>query len=86
MLDGAGWHTAPLAVPEVIRLVYLAPYTPELQPAEILWVRVEEPIVNEHVEILANLDAERCVALRNDRDLVRGQAGFHWWPKRNMPI
>ena len=24
--------------------------------------------------------AERCVALANDRDLTRGQAGFHWWP------
>jgi len=23
---------------------------------------------------------DRCVALGNDRDLIRGQAGFHWWP------
>jgi transposase len=34
-LDSAGWHTAPnLAVPEGLRLVYLPPYSPELQPAE----------------------------------------------------
>ena len=89
VLDGAGWHTTPLAVPEGIRLVYLPPYTPELQPAETLWVRVDEPIVNQHFETLADLDAvvaERCVALGNNRDLVRGQAGFHWWPKRITPI
>jgi hypothetical protein len=89
VLDGAGWHTAPLVVPEGIRLVHLPPYTPELQPAETLWVHVDEPIVNKHFDTLADLDAviaERCVALGTDRDLVRGQAGFHWWPKRAMPI
>ncbi|MBA3325241.1 MAG: transposase, partial [Rhodobacteraceae bacterium] len=32
VLDGAGWHTEPLVVPEGIRLVFLPPYTPELQP------------------------------------------------------
>jgi hypothetical protein len=40
--------------------------------------------VNRHFASLAELDAvvaKRCVALGNDRDLIRGQAGFHWWPK-----
>ena len=85
VLDGAGWHTEPLAVPEGIRLVFLPPYSPELQPAETLWVHVDEPIVNRHFETLEDLDAavaERCVALAADRDLIRGQAGFHWWPDR----
>ena len=90
VLDGAGWHTAPgLAVPEGIRLVYLPPYTPELQPAETLWVHVDEPIVNKHFETLADLDAAvaaQCVALNRDRNLVRSQAGFHWWPDRASPI
>jgi transposase len=58
VLDGAGWHSEPgLAVPEGIRLVYLPPYTPELQPAETLWVHVDEPIVNRHFATLADLDA-----------------------------
>jgi len=88
VLDGAGWHTAPLASPEGIRLIHLPPYTPELQPAETLWVHVDEPIVNKHFDSLTDLDAvvaKRCLALGNDRDLVRGQAGFHWWPKRIAP-
>ena len=90
VLDNAGWHTEPgLAVPEGVRLVYLPPYTPELQPAETLWTLVDEPIVNKHFETLADLDAavsERCVALNKDRDLVKGPAGFHWWPERTSPI
>jgi hypothetical protein len=100
VLDGAGWHTEPLAVPEGIRLVFRSrgkppterfsypsnPYTPEMQPAETLWVHVDEPIVNKHFATLADLDAaEQCVALNADRELVRRQAGFHWWPARVTP-
>ena len=83
--DGDGWRTAPLRVPEGIRLVYLPPHTPELQPTETLWVHVDEPIVNRHFDPLADLDAvvaERCKALADSRDLIRGQAGFNWWPNR----
>jgi len=89
VLDGAGWHTAPLAVPEGIRLVYLPPYSPELQPAETLWVHLDEPLANRHFDTLEDLDAvlaTRCVTLANDRDLIRNQTGFHWWPKRTGPI
>ena len=85
VLDGAGWHTAPLVVPEGIRLICLPPYTPELQPAETLWVHLDEPIVNKHFATLTDLDAilaKRCITLTADRDLIRGQAGFHWWPDR----
>ena len=77
------------AEPEGIRLVYLPPYTPELQPAETLWVHVDEPIVNRYFETLDDLDAAvaaQCVALNSDRDLIRGQTGFHWWPDRVAPI
>lgn len=71
------------------QLVYLPPYTPELQPAETLWAHVDEPIVNTHFETLAELDsvvADRCLTLGIDRNLVRGQTGFHWWPQRVSPI
>ena len=47
VLDNAGWHgEAGLNVPDGVRLVFLPPYTPELQPAETLWALVDEPIVN----------------------------------------
>ena len=87
LLDGAGWHTEPgLAVPQGIRLVYLPPYSPELQPAEHLWPLVDEPIVNRHFDTLDELDAilaERCRFLGNDRDLIAANTNFHWWPTPN---
>ena len=50
LLDNAGWHTLTnLAVPDGLRLVYLPPYSPELQPAETLWTLVDEPVVNTFV-------------------------------------
>ena len=46
VLDNAGWHGPEgLAVPEGISLVFLPPYSPELQPAEHLWPLVDEPVV-----------------------------------------
>jgi len=38
VLDGAGWHHAgDLKVPENMKLVFLPPYSPELNPTEHLW-------------------------------------------------
>ncbi len=70
VLDNAGWHgPANLKIPDGIRLIYLPPYSPELQPAETLWALVDEPIVNKHIATIAELDAkiaERCVVLAED--------------------
>ena len=70
VLDNPGWHgPANLEVPEGVRLVFLPPYTPELQPAETLWELVDEPIVNDHVPDLETLDqiiSRRCAALAED--------------------
>ena len=42
VLDNAGWHTShELRVPEGITLLFLPPYSPELQPAERLWDGVD---------------------------------------------
>lgn len=85
VLDNAGWHgEAGLNIPEGVRLVFLPPYTPKLQPAETLWALVDEPIVNKHVETIHELDeiiGKRCGALANERDVIKSRAGFHWWPK-----
>lgn len=38
LLDKAGWHgSKTLAVPENIQLLHLTPYSPELNPVELLW-------------------------------------------------
>jgi transposase len=42
-LDRAGWHTArKLAVPDNITLVWLPPYSPQLNPVERLWLFLRE--------------------------------------------
>ena len=56
-LDRAGWHTSEhLDVPEGIHLVFLPPYSPELQPAERLWPLVNEPLANEAFETLVEVE------------------------------
>ncbi len=88
-LDNAGWHGEPgLKVPEGLRLVYLPPYTPELQPAETLWTLVDEPIANQHIADLAELEhiiAKRCVDLAGDPERIKSQTRFHWWPETTHP-
>jgi transposase len=87
VLDNAGWHGPKgLAVPDGISLVFLPPYSPELQPAERLWTLVDEPIVNRHVATLAELDttiAERCRRL--DATTIKPHTDFRWWPKPTAP-
>lgn len=89
VLDNAGWHgEAGLAVPEGVRLIFLPPYTPELQPAERLWPIVDEPLANRCFEALAEIDAilaERCRALVNDQFQIAAKANFAWWPKPIHP-
>ena len=87
VLDNAGWHGPEgLAVPDGITLVFLPPYSPELQPAERLWPLVDEPVANRHFATLADLDAvvaERCRRL--DAAAIRPHTAFHWWPEPVEP-
>ncbi len=73
VMDQAGWHLAgDLAVPANMRLIYLPPYSPELNPAEHLWEAVREDCFANHV--FADLDAvevaltKGLVALESDPD------------------
>jgi transposase len=83
VLDNAGWHGPEgLAVPDGISLVFLPPYTPELQPAEHLWPLVDEAVANTHFATLDALHAavaERCRRL--DAGTIRPHTDFHWWPR-----
>jgi transposase len=41
LMDKAGWHTAgDLVVPDNLSLVFLPPYSPELNPIERLWLHL----------------------------------------------
>src|SRR5215207_9244155 len=79
--------TAPnLVVPDGLRLAYLPPYSPELQPAEHLWPIVDEPLANRYFATRADLErtvADRCRVLEGDQ--LKLGTNFHWWPKPATP-
>lgn len=83
VLDQAGWHTSnKLRLPEGIELLFLPPYSPELQPVEHLWNLTDEPLANRTFTTLAELQntlSERCAYLRTQPDLISQHTLFHWW-------
>ena len=89
VLDNAGWHgEAGLVVPDGVRLVFQPAYPPEVQPTETLWTLVDEPVVNKHIppsRLSDEIIATRCAALAGEREKIKSQAGFHWWPKIANP-
>jgi transposase len=86
VLDRAGWHTSvKLRVPDHVHLLFLPPYSPELQPAEHLWPLTNAALVNQHfvtIEELEDTQFARCAALQARPDLIRSTTCFHWWPKQ----
>ncbi len=55
ILDKAGWHTShTLQLADNIRLLHLAPYSPELNPVELLWREIRKKYF--HNQIFSSLD------------------------------
>lgn len=83
VMDQAGWHLAgELMVPPNMRLIFLPPYSPELNPAEHLWDALrEEAFAN---TVFANLDAveqaltKGLCALETNPIRTQSMTGFGW--------
>lgn len=83
VMDQAGWHIAgELVVLLNMRVIYLPPYSPELNPAEHLCEALREDCFANHV--FTDLNAvERAltasiVALESDPVRTQSMAGFDW--------
>ncbi len=81
ILDQAGWHTsAGLEIPENIRLVYLPPYSPELNPVEHIWDYIREnDLSNKAFASLDQLEKALCRSLNkleNNPNLVKSMTDF----------
>ena len=89
ILDRAGWHASlRLRVPEHVHLLFLPPYSPELQPAEHVWPLTNTVLVNRHftsIDELEDAQAARVVELGRRRDLVRSATLFSWYPLAHSP-
>lgn len=85
VIDQAGWHGAEeVEVPEGLTLVFLPPYSPELQPAEHLWELTDEPLANRCFSSLAELEetlARRCRLLTTQPERIRSTTLFPRWPR-----
>ncbi|KPD32367.1 transposase [Thermus scotoductus] len=84
VLDRAGWHVSRrVEVPEGVGLVFLPPYSPELQPVERVWPLVDGVVANGRVdseeELWERVEA-RCAYLQTQPELIRSHTLFHWWP------
>lgn len=82
MQDNAGWHRSKkVQVPLGIKVEFLPPYSPELQPAERLWKLVDEPLVNECFQSLDEIEellVKRCNVLSNMKAEIRNLTNYHW--------
>lgn len=80
--DQAGWHRSEkVEVPFGIEREHLPPYSPELQPAERLWVLVDEPLVNEHfksIEEIEEILIKRCQVLMEQQEEIKNITNYHW--------
>lgn len=60
VMDGAGWHKAKnLKIPPGIEIVYLPPYSPELNPVERLWEHLKNHTIRNKIyfSLAAVMDA-----------------------------
>jgi transposase len=85
VVDQAGWHTGgEVELPEGIHLELLPSGSPELMPAERLWVLTNEAVANrlfEEIEEVEEVLMERCVQLLDQTEVIRDFTNYHWWPQ-----
>jgi len=62
VIDGAAWHRSlGLKVPSNIEIVYLPPYSPELNPVERLWLYIKQAILKNRIyESISDLEDALC--------------------------
>lgn len=81
--DQAGWHRSQkVNLPSGIETEFLPAYSPELQPAERLWSLVDEPIANENIETVDELEeilSMRCCVLSQMREEIKNLTDYHWF-------
>ncbi|NEO46091.1 MAG: hypothetical protein F6K55_18935 [Moorea sp. SIO4A3] len=80
--DNAGWHRSnKVKLPEGIKVEFLPPYSPGLQPAERLWKLVDEPLVNncfDTIDEIEELLVKRCNVMSEMKEEIRNFTFYHW--------
>ena len=79
--DGAAWHKSKgLSIPHNIRLVFIPPYTPEMNSIEQIWIEIRTQGFRN--EIFASLDKvvdRLCETIQNlTKDTIKSITGRNW--------
>ena len=83
IMDSAGWHKArALIIPENMHILYLPPYSPELNPVEYLWDNLrEKEFPNKLFNNMDMLELHLMGGLHkmeNDPEQVKSITGWQW--------
>ena len=72
VMDGAGWHKAKkLHIPTNIKIVFLPPYCPELNPVERFWLHIKKELLrNKIYDSLDHLKDATCSLLKDTSPLT----------------
>ncbi len=89
VMDGAGWHKAKaLSVPENMALIFLPPYSPELNPVEHIWENIRENGFRNKafnsIEAVEDQLMQSLEALEKDPASVASMTGFPWIVSINL--
>jgi putative transposase len=89
VMDGAGWHKAKaLNVPANMALIFLPPYSPELNPVEHIWDHIREDGFRNKafnsIEAVEDQLMQSLEALEKDPALVARMTGFPWIVSMNL--
>lgn len=83
VMDQAGWHIAEdLAIPANMRILFLPPYSPELNPAEHIWKALRENwfanTVFKGMGTVVNTLCQGIRAMEADTTSTQRLTGFDW--------
>ena len=83
VLDGAGWHKSKdFRLPDNLQLLFLPPYSPELNPQEHIWDELREKYFHNRVfDSIDALEEHLVIALRNleqSPDRVKSITAWDW--------
>jgi transposase len=89
VMDKAGWHqAADLKIPTNMRIIFLPPYSPELNPVEHLWEEIREKwfpnTVFKSLDAVEHVLVEALAWLEQSREKVAGITGFSWINNLNL--
>ncbi len=91
VLDGAGWHIAgELIVPPAMRLELLPPYSPELDPVELLWDYIRDHYTGNHAfRSVDEVEGALCTGfqeLARTPSFLRSMTLFDWINRATLMV